>query len=106
MQAAYEYGLAVQRRGHEALHLWARSGELVDLIPLNHEARAWIHAHGWEGTAIMVQFWCEQLTVQSPLDRRRKAHVRSARSYLGTDRERDGESPLRARDRDPLGNKK
>ena len=72
MQAAYEYGLAVQRRGREHMHLWARTGELVEFMPLSREARAWIREHGWEGKAIMVKFWCEQLTVQSPLDRRRK----------------------------------
>ena len=30
MQAAYEYGCAVQRRGKEHMHLWARPGELID----------------------------------------------------------------------------
>lgn len=72
MQAAYEYGLAVQRRGKEHMHLWARPGELVDFIPLSRAARAWIREHGWEGKVIMVRFWCEKLTVQSPHDRRRK----------------------------------
>jgi hypothetical protein len=72
MQAAYEYGLAVQRRGKEHMHLWARPGELVDFMPLSREAQAWIREHGWEGKAIMVQFWCERLTVRSPRDRRRK----------------------------------
>jgi hypothetical protein len=72
MQAAYEYGLAVQRRGKEHMHLWARAGELIDFIPLSRGARDWIRTHGWEGKAIMVQFWCERLTVRSPLDRRRK----------------------------------
>lgn len=72
MQAAYEYGLAVQRRGREHMHLWARPGELVDFMPLSREARAWVREHGWEGKAIMVKFWCEWLTVRSPLDRRRR----------------------------------
>jgi hypothetical protein len=72
MQAAYEFGLAVERRGKEHMHLWARPGELVDFMPLSREARDWIREHGWEGKAIMVRFWCERLTVQSPLDRRRR----------------------------------
>lgn len=72
MQAAYEYGLAVKRRGREHMHLWAGAGELIDFMPLSREAREWIREHGWEGKAIMVRFWCERLTVRSPLDRRRK----------------------------------
>lgn len=72
MQAAYEYGLAVERRGREHMHLWARTGELVSFMPLCKAARDWIRAYGWEGKAVMVKFWCEHLTVQSPTDRRRK----------------------------------
>jgi hypothetical protein len=72
MQAAYEYGLAVERRGREHMHLWARPGELVNFLPMTRDARNWIREHGWEGKAIMVRFWCEQLTVRSPVDRRRK----------------------------------
>jgi len=72
MQAAYEYGLAVERRGCEHMHLWARPGELVSFLPMTPDARNWIRKHGWEGKAIMVRFWGEQLTVRSPVDRRRK----------------------------------
>lgn len=70
LDAAFQFGEAVRRRGSEFLHLWVRTGELVDFMPLTKEARAWMREHCWERKAFMVKFWCEQLTVRSPLDKR------------------------------------
>ncbi len=72
LDAALQFAEAVRERGSEHLHLWARSGEVVQLIPLTSDARAWVRAHGIDGKVLMVKYWCEQLTVRSPRDQRRR----------------------------------
>ena len=72
LDAALQFAEAVRQRSREHLHLWARPGELVTVIPWTADARRWIRAHGHDGKALMVRYWCEELTVRSPLDRRRR----------------------------------
>lgn len=72
LDAAVQFAAAVEKRGREHMHLWAQTGEAVIFIPLSTAARAWGKAHAFEGKVFMVRYWCEQLTVRSPKDKRRR----------------------------------
>lgn len=72
LDAAVQFAQKVAERGREHMHLWARNGEPVILVPLSTEAKTWIREHGIDGCVLMVRYWCEELTVRSPRDRRRR----------------------------------
>lgn len=69
--AALQFAEAVRLCGRESMHLWARKGELVLFVPLSRDAVRWCRERAWDKRyVIMERFWCEQVTVRSPLDRR------------------------------------
>lgn len=71
--AALQFAEAVRRRGSEHMHLWAHKGDFVQLLPMTREAKQWAREHAWDRQYVfMERYWCEQLTVRSPLDKRRR----------------------------------
>lgn len=73
LDAALQFAEAVRRRGSEHMHLWARPGELVQFFPMTADARKWATEHAWDKKYVLMErYWCESLTVRSPLDKRRR----------------------------------
>lgn len=73
MDAALQFAEAVRRRGREHLHLWASNGDLVEFLPLCRDAAAWARAHALDKKYVLMEsFLAEELTVRSPIDKRRR----------------------------------
>ncbi len=73
MDAAFQFGETARRRGREHMHLWASKGDFVLFYPLCRDAAKWARENAFDKKYVFLEsFIAEDLTVRSPLDKRRK----------------------------------